>query len=69
MRELADKERIKAFIAARAREATTIDIDLVMRPESDARPIPVDRSALFPTRGVRVLSAVSRDRTRVAIQA
>ena len=57
MRELADKERIEAFLAALAREATaetevylvggtsavlvgwrptTIDLDLVIRPESDA---------------------------------
>ena len=69
MRELADKPRIEAFLAALAREATadtdvyvvggtsavlvgwrntTIDLDLVMRPESDAmlRAIPALKERL-----------------------
>ena len=69
MRELADKERIEAFTAALAREATTetdvflvggtsavlvgwrattMDVDLVMRPESDAmlRAIPALKERL-----------------------
>ncbi|MEO7521105.1 MAG: DUF6036 family nucleotidyltransferase [Gemmatimonas sp.] len=69
MRELADKERIEAFVAALAREATTetdvflvggtsavligwrattMDVDLVMRPESDAmlRAIPALKERL-----------------------
>jgi hypothetical protein len=69
MRDIADKERIEAFLAALTREATgethlylvggtsavlvgwrptTIDIDLVMRPESDAmlRAIPVLKERL-----------------------
>jgi len=69
VRQLADRERIEAFLAALAREATTetglfvvggtsavlegwrpttIDIDLVMRPESDAmlRAIPVLKERL-----------------------
>jgi hypothetical protein len=69
MRELADKERIEAFLAALAREATaetdvylvggtsavlvgwrptTIDLDLVIRPESDAmlRAIPLLKERL-----------------------
>jgi hypothetical protein len=69
MREVADRERIEAFLKALAREATsdtdvylvggtsavligwrtaTIDIDLVMRPESDAmlRAIPLLKERL-----------------------
>lgn len=69
MRELADKARIEAFLAALAREATaetdvylvggtsavligwrgtTIDLDLVIRPESDAmlRAIPLLKERL-----------------------
>lgn len=69
MREIADRERINAFLSALAREAsastdvyvvggtsavlmgwraTTVDIDLVMRPESDAmlRAIPVLKERL-----------------------
>ena len=69
MRELADKPRIEAFLAALAREATadtdvyvvggtsavlvgwrntTIDLDLVLRPESDAmlRAIPALKERL-----------------------
>lgn len=69
MRDLADKERIEAFLAALAQEATvetdvylvggtsavlvgwrptTIDIDLVIRPESDAmlRAIPALKERL-----------------------
>lgn len=69
MRQLADKDRIEAFLAALAREApgdtdvflvggtsavlvgwraTTMDLDLVMRPESDAllRAIPALKERL-----------------------
>ena len=49
MRQLADRDRIEAFLAALAREATgDTDLDLVMRPESDAllRAIPALKERL-----------------------